>query len=66
MENSMKEEMYEFIAEFKKIIKINRNKIPDYYSDKNDFDDIIDMLNKVVYNDGSLHLKYIDFLESMK
>ena len=66
MENSMKEEMYEFIAEFKKIIKINRNKIPDYYSDKNGFDDIIDMLNKVVYNDGSLHLKYIDFLESMK
>ena len=66
MENSMKEEMYEFIAEFKKIIKINRNKIPDYYSDKDDFDDIIDMLNKVVYNDGSLHLKYIDFLESMK
>ena len=62
MKSTMKKEMYEFIAEFKKIIKINRDKIPEYYLDREFFYDTVNKLDKNMYNIDELHLKYIDFL----
>ena len=41
MENSMKKEMYEFVAECKKIIKINKGKIDEYYLYKHFFNDTV-------------------------
>ena len=63
MKNTMKEEMYEFIKEFKRIIKINKNKIPEYYLDKNYFSITIDKLDKNIYDLDLLSIEYIDFLE---
>ena len=62
MKNKMKEEFYETINEFKRIIKINKNKIPDYYLDRDFFSTTIDNLDKNIYNTDLLHIEYIDFL----
>ena len=63
MENTIKKEFYETISEFKKIIKINKSKIPEYYLDKDLFADTKDKLEKNVYSDSMLHTKYIDLLQ---
>ena len=47
MENTIKKEFYETISEFKKIIKINKSKIPEYYLDKDLFADTKDKLEKM-------------------
>ena len=63
MKNSIKEEMYKFIDEFKIIIQINKSKIPEYFLDRDYFSESINDLDKDLYNTSLLRTKYIDFLE---
>ena len=58
----MKEEFYKFIKELKRIIQINRSKIPKHFLRKDYFGMLTDDLDKDVYNTSMLHTKYIDFL----
>ena len=63
MKNNIKKEIYESITEFKRIIQINKYKIPEYFLDRDYFSNLIDDLDKDVYNTSLLHTKYIDFLQ---
>ena len=64
MKNSTKEEMYEFINEFKRIIQINKSKISKYFLDRDYFSELIDDLDKNLYNTSILHTKYVNFLNN--
>ena len=64
MNKTIKNEMYNIINEFKRIIKMNKNKIPQYYLDEDFFGDAKDKLDKNAYNNPLLHTKYTDLLQS--
>ena len=59
----MKEELYQTINEFKRIIQINKDKIPKYFLNRDYFSVLIDDLDKDVYDNSLLCTKHIDFLE---
>ena len=63
MKNNVKKEIYESITEFKRIIQINKDKIPKYVLDGNYFNYLINDLDKDVYSISLLCTKRIDFLE---
>ena len=59
----MKNEFYESITEFKRIIQINKDKIPKYVLERDCFNYLINDLDKDVYSVSLLCTKRIDFLE---
>ena len=63
MKNNLKTEFYETINEFKRIILINKSRIPKYFLDGDYSSNSINNLDKDVYNDNLLCTKHINFLE---
>ena len=66
MNKTIKNEMYNIINEFERIIKINKNKIPKYYLDEDFFSDTKDKFYKNTYNNPLLYIKHIDLLQSFR